>query len=127
MTRPLLIQLQQGCCRCLSRLALAGPAGPCVALAAGAGPDWRSIGLRLLQLEVLGPVASEEQIPADESAHTEAIIEDAIRVVEQHRNDTRVLRDAHAKAHGCVKAEVRVRSDPCAAMATRRAARAGHL
>lgn len=58
-----------------------------------------------------GPVASEEQIPADESAHTEAIIEDAIRVVEQHRSDTRVLRDAHAKAHGCVKAEVRVRSD----------------
>ena len=44
-----------------------------------------------------GPVASEEQIPADESAHTEAIIEDAIRVVEQHRSDTRVLRDALPK------------------------------
>ncbi|MCE5363568.1 catalase family protein [Pseudomonas anguilliseptica] len=58
-----------------------------------------------------GPVASEEQIPADEAALTQGIIEDAIRVVEQHRDNTRVLRDAHAKAHGCVKAEVTVNAD----------------
>jgi len=58
-----------------------------------------------------GPVASEEQIPADEAGYTAGIIEDAIRVVEQHRDNTRVLRDAHAKAHGCVKAEVTVRAD----------------
>ncbi len=58
-----------------------------------------------------GPVASEEQIPADEAALTQGFIEDAIRVVEQHRDNTRVLRDAHAKAHGCVKAEVTVNAD----------------
>ncbi|MFP6847136.1 MAG: catalase family protein [Pseudomonas sp.] len=58
-----------------------------------------------------GPVSSEEQIPADEAALTQGIIEDAIRVVEQHRDNTRVLRDAHAKAHGCVKAEVTVNAD----------------
>ena len=58
-----------------------------------------------------GPVSSEEQIPADEAALTQGIIEDAIRVVEQHRDNTRVLRDAHAKAHGCVKAEVTVSAD----------------
>ena len=58
-----------------------------------------------------GPVSSEEQIPADEAALTQGIIEDAIRVVEQHRENTRVLRDAHAKAHGCVKAEVTVSAD----------------
>lgn len=55
-----------------------------------------------------GPVSSEEQIPADEAALTQGIIEDAISVVEQHRDNTRVLRDAHAKAHGCVKAQVTV-------------------
>lgn len=55
-----------------------------------------------------GPVAAEEQIPADEGRYTQAIIEDAIRIVEQHRDNTRVLRDAHAKAHGCVKAQVTV-------------------
>src|SRR5690606_35505133 len=58
-----------------------------------------------------GPVPSEEVIPADEAAQTRAIIDDAIRIVEQHRDNTRVLRDAHAKAHGCVKAEVRVLPD----------------
>jgi catalase len=58
-----------------------------------------------------GPVSSEEQIPADEAALTQSIIEDAIRVVEQHRDNTRVLRDAHAKAHGCVKAQVTVAAD----------------
>ncbi|WAG81488.1 catalase family protein [Metapseudomonas furukawaii] len=58
-----------------------------------------------------GPVPSEEVIPPDEAAHTRAIIEDAVRIVEQHRDNTRVLRDAHAKAHGCVKAEVRVLPD----------------
>jgi catalase len=55
-----------------------------------------------------GPVSSEEQIPPDEAALTRLIIEDAVRIVEQHRDNTRVLRDAHAKAHGCVKAEVQV-------------------
>jgi catalase len=55
-----------------------------------------------------GAVASEEQIPAGEAALTQSIIEDAIRVVEQHRDNTRVLRDAHAKAHGCVRAEVTI-------------------
>lgn len=58
-----------------------------------------------------GPVAAEEQIPADEGRYTQAIIEDAIRIVEQHRDNTRVLRDAHAKAHGCVKAELSVLPD----------------
>ncbi|MDE3735391.1 catalase family protein [Pseudomonas resinovorans] len=55
-----------------------------------------------------GPVATDEVIPADEAAQTRAIIDDAVRIVEQHRDNTRVLRDAHAKAHGCVKAEVSV-------------------
>ena len=55
-----------------------------------------------------GPVSTEEQIPADEAGLTQGIIEDAISVVEQHRDNTRVLRDAHAKAHGCVKAELTV-------------------
>lgn len=55
-----------------------------------------------------GPVSAEEEIPADEAALTQGIIEDAIRIVEQHRDNTRVLRDAHAKAHGCVKAQVTV-------------------
>lgn len=58
-----------------------------------------------------GPVSNEEQIPADEAALTRLIIEDAVRVVEQHRDNTRVLRDAHAKAHGCVKGEVQVLDD----------------
>ena len=58
-----------------------------------------------------GPVSAEEQIPPEEAALTQTIIEDAIRVVEQHRDNTRVLRDAHAKAHGCVKAEVSVLAD----------------
>lgn len=58
-----------------------------------------------------GPVSGEEQIPPNEAALTRAIIEDAVRVVEQHRDNTRVLRDAHAKAHGCVKGEVQVLDD----------------
>ncbi|RMH86026.1 catalase [Pseudomonas sp. AOB-7] len=58
-----------------------------------------------------GPVSSEEQIPPDEATLTRLIIEDAVRIVEQHRDNTRVLRDAHAKAHGCVKAEVQVLDD----------------
>lgn len=58
-----------------------------------------------------GPVSAEEQIPPGEAALTQIIIEDAIRVVEQHRDNTRVLRDAHAKAHGCLKAEVNVLPD----------------
>lgn len=55
-----------------------------------------------------GPVASDEEIPANEAGLARLIIDDAIRIVEQHRDNTRVLRDAHAKAHGCVRAEVQV-------------------
>lgn len=69
------------------------------------------IGAAYYSWKFSGPVSSEEQIPANEAAYTEGIIEDAIRVVEQHRDNTRVLRDAHAKAHGCVKAEVTVRTE----------------
>ncbi|WP_248796861.1 catalase family protein [Pseudomonas sp. MWU13-2105] len=58
-----------------------------------------------------GPVSTEEQIPAGESAMTQDIIQTAVRIVDQHREGTRYLRDAHAKAHGCVKAEVQVPSD----------------
>ncbi|CAD5110383.1 catalase family protein [Zestomonas carbonaria] len=58
-----------------------------------------------------GPVSSEEEIPAGEAALTRGIIDDAIRIVEQHRDNTRVLRDAHAKSHGCVRAEVSVAAD----------------
>ena len=58
-----------------------------------------------------GPVAAEEEVPEGEAALTQGIIEDAIRIVEQHRDGTRVLRDAHAKAHGCVKAQMTVLPD----------------
>lgn len=58
-----------------------------------------------------GPVSSEEVVSPSEAADTQAIIADAIAVVEQHSENTRVLRDAHAKAHGCVRAEVSVRAD----------------
>lgn len=69
-----------------------------------------AIGTAYYSWKFSGPVSSEEQIPADEAAYTAGIIEDAIRVVEQHRDNTRVLRDAHAKAHGCVRAEVTVKA-----------------
>lgn len=78
-------------------------------LAIGIG-GW-AIGAAYYGWKFSGPVSTEEQIPADESALTQGIIEDAIRVVEQHRDNTRVLRDAHAKAHGCMKAEVTVSAD----------------
>ncbi|SDG97557.1 Catalase [Pseudomonas flavescens] len=78
-----------------------------VLLIAGLG-GW-AIGTAYYSWKFSGPVSSEEQIPANEAAYTAGIIDDAIRVVEQHRDNTRVLRDAHAKAHGCVKAEVTVR------------------
>jgi catalase len=58
-----------------------------------------------------GPVSTEEQIPPGEAAMTQDIIQTAIRIVDQHREPTRYLRDAHAKAHGCVKAEVQVLAD----------------
>lgn len=78
-------------------------------LAIGLG-GW-AVGAAYYGWKFSGPVASEEQIPADEAALTQSIIEDAIRVVEQHRDNTRVLRDAHAKAHGCMKAEVTINTD----------------
>ncbi|KDD67314.1 catalase family protein [Pseudomonas mandelii] len=58
-----------------------------------------------------GPVSAEELIPDGESAMTQDIIQTAVRIVDQHRESTRYLRDAHAKAHGCVKAEVQVLAD----------------
>ena len=58
-----------------------------------------------------GPVSAEEQIPPGEAAMTQSIIQTAVRIVDQHREGTRYLRDAHAKAHGCVKAEVQVLSE----------------
>ncbi|MBF8159890.1 catalase family protein [Ectopseudomonas hydrolytica] len=58
--------------------------------------------------EFSGPVSAEEQIPPNEAALTQSIIADAIRIADQHRDNTRVLRDAHAKAHGCVKAQFKV-------------------
>ncbi|WP_282876023.1 catalase family protein [Pseudomonas peli] len=78
-------------------------------LAIGIG-GW-AIGAAYYGWKFSGPVSTEEQIPPDEAALTQSIIEDAIRVVEQHRDNTRVLRDAHAKAHGCMKAEVTVSAD----------------
>ena len=58
-----------------------------------------------------GPVSTQEQIPPGEAAMTQDIIQTAIKIVDQHREGTRYLRDAHAKAHGCVKAEVQVLED----------------
>lgn len=58
-----------------------------------------------------GPVATAEQVPPGEAAMTQDIIQTAIRIVDKYRTDTRYLRDAHAKAHGCLKAEVKVASD----------------
>lgn len=78
-------------------------------LAVGLG-GW-AIGSLYYAWKFSGPVSAEEQIAPDEARITQAIIQDAIRVVEQHRDNTRVLRDAHAKAHGCVKAEFKVRAD----------------
>ena len=78
-------------------------------LAIGIG-SW-AIGTAYYGWKFSGPVSAKEHIPANEAALTRGIIEDAIRVVEQHRDNTRVLRDAHAKAHGCIKAEVTVSAD----------------
>ena len=68
-----------------------------------------AIGAVVFHVKHSGPVSSEEVIAPTEAADTQAIIENAITVVEQHSENTRVLRDAHAKAHGCVRAEVSVR------------------
>lgn len=70
-----------------------------------------AVGAAYYSWKFSGPVSSEEKIPPGESALTQSIIEDAIRVVEQHRDNTRVLRDAHAKAHGCLKAQITVLPD----------------
>jgi catalase len=58
-----------------------------------------------------GPVSAQEQIADGEAAMTQDIIQTAVRIVDQHRESTRYLRDAHAKAHGCVQAEVQVLPD----------------
>ncbi|AWY40548.1 catalase [Pseudomonas putida] len=58
-----------------------------------------------------GPVSAQELIPDGEAAMTQGVIQTAVRIVDQHRENTRYLRDAHAKAHGCVKAQVQVLSD----------------
>ncbi|MDX9664708.1 catalase family protein [Pseudomonas sp. P5_152] len=58
-----------------------------------------------------GPVSAQEQIPAGEAAMTQEVIQTAVRIVDQHRDNTRYLRDAHAKAHGCLQAEVQVLTD----------------
>ncbi|MGW8462198.1 catalase family protein [Pseudomonas sp. CLCA07] len=58
-----------------------------------------------------GPVSAQELIPDGEAAMTKDVIQTAVRIVDQHRESTRYLRDAHAKAHGCVKAEVQVLPD----------------
>ncbi|MGE8483656.1 MAG: catalase family protein [Pseudomonas sp.] len=63
-----------------------------------------------------GPVSAEELIPDGEAAMTRDIIQTAVRIVDQHRESTRYLRDAHAKAHGCVKAEVQVLPDLATAL-----------
>ncbi|WP_160106416.1 catalase family protein [Pseudomonas izuensis] len=55
-----------------------------------------------------GPVSAQEMIPDGEATMTQDIIQTAVRIVDQHRESTRYLRDAHAKAHGCVQAEVQV-------------------
>ena len=55
-----------------------------------------------------GPVSALEQIPDGEALMTQDVIQTAVRIVDQHRENNRYLRDAHAKAHGCVKAEVQV-------------------
>src|SRR3990167_6215209 len=82
--------------------------GKLLALVLAIGIGGWAIGAAYYGWKFSGPVSTEEQIPADEAALTQGIIEDAIRVVEQHRDNTRVLRDAHAKAHGCVKAQLTV-------------------
>ncbi|MGM3389904.1 catalase family protein [Stutzerimonas stutzeri] len=70
-----------------------------------------TIGAVMFHVKHSGPVPTDEVIAPTEAADTQAIIENAIAVVEQHSENTRVLRDAHAKAHGCVRAEVSVRAD----------------
>ncbi|UPQ84730.1 catalase family protein [Pseudomonas knackmussii] len=70
-----------------------------------------AIGALFFHFEHQGPVSADEVIAPTEAADTRAITTDAIAVIEQHRDNTRVLRDAHAKAHGCVRAQVRIRDD----------------
>lgn len=70
-----------------------------------------AISMLVYHFQHRGPVSAGEQIAPSEAADTQAIIDNAIAVVAQHNENTRVLRDAHAKAHGCVRAQVRVRDD----------------
>ncbi|UVE19515.1 catalase family protein [Pseudomonas sp. LS44] len=85
--------------------------GKLIALLLVLGLAGWAIGALYYSWKFSGPVSSEEHIPAGEAALTRGIIDDALRIAEQHRDNTRVLRDAHAKAHGCVRAQVSVRSD----------------
>lgn len=87
---------------------LGGLLGKLLLLTLAIGLGGWGLGAAYYSWKFSGPVSSEEQIPAGEAALTQSIIEDAIRVVEQHRDNTRVLRDAHAKAHGCMKATLTV-------------------
>jgi hypothetical protein len=47
----------------------------------------------------------------DEDAANAEIVEDIRRFVAEHPRDGRLVRDAHPKAHGCVRATFEVRSD----------------
>ena len=44
-----------------------------------------------------GPVSAQEQIPAGEAAMTQDTIQTAIKIVDQHRENTRYLRDAYTR------------------------------
>ena len=66
-----------------------------------------------MRAEIAPPVANQEAIPLDESDAIKSIL----GVIEQTLNEkyatgTRTAwRDAHAKAHGCVKADFSVKAD----------------
>ncbi|WP_347901456.1 catalase family protein [Pseudomonas purpurea] len=80
-------------------------------LLAGVGMLGWAVATAVFAWQHQGPVSVEEHIPDGEAAMTQDIIQTAVRIVDQHRDNTRYLRDAHAKAHGCVKAEIQVLPD----------------
>ncbi|SEN40376.1 Catalase [Pseudomonas sp. ok272] len=85
--------------------------GKAVLLLLGLGLLGWALATAWLAWQYRGAVAREELIPPGEAAMTQDVIQTAVRIVDQHRDNTRYLRDAHAKAHGCVKAEVQVLAD----------------